>query len=225
MVKIILFFVSIFSLLLSSCGKLGEEKQIHTNLANQKEITKTSSGKFTEEKKDNAGRKAPYIWCKWEKRTWAWLEVWVQNCKIKGKKLTINPSKTLPWYFFEIDSGSWFVAQRLAIQVFNTSETKTIEESLEKVFEKIKSQNEIDKNKCKFKKEETLSGKDKEIYILRQSGSGTTQTGSICWDYWYIIDGDKKYFEIFKNKLNKVLFINQTKEKQLFDEKNIKILN
>jgi|GEM_PF-1319966 len=60
MVKIILFFVSIFSLLLSSCGKFIEEKQIRTNLANQK-ITKTSSGKPTEEKKDNSGRKIPYI--------------------------------------------------------------------------------------------------------------------------------------------------------------------
>lgn len=224
MVRIILFFVSIFTLLFSSsCWKLGEEKQIHTKLSDQKEIKKDIPKK--EEKKTSWERKTPYIWCNWEKKTWAWLELWVQNCRIKWKNLTINANETLPWYFYEVDSWSWFISQKLAIQVFKNPEAKTIEDSLQKIWEKINTQNTINKNNCKFKKDINLSDKESEAYTLIKTWTWMSQTWTTCWDYEYIENGNKKYFKIFLTRITKPIFINQTKDKQLFDEKSIKLIN
>lgn len=164
--------------------------------------------------------KAPYKWCQWVKKTWNQLQVWTQECRVKNNILTINPSKTFPWFFLEINTWSWFTSEKLAIQVFNTKGSTTTDIALEKVRNQLLKENFIKKeDTCVFKKVDTLSNDAKKVFTLAK------ESGETCWEYSLDQTGQElRLFEVKTENKNKVIFINQMAEKQLFDEKNIKII-
>lgn len=164
--------------------------------------------------------KAPYKGCQWVRKSWNGLEVWTQECKVKNNLLTINPSKAFPWFFLEINTWSWYTSEKLAIQAFNTKGSTSTDEALEKVKSQLLKENFIKKDDaCVFKKVDTLSNEARKVFTLAKENWET------CWEYSLDLTGEElRFFEVKTENKNKVIFINQMTWKQLFDEKNIKII-
>lgn len=215
--RIILFFLMTF-FILTSCSK-DENVQITTTFEKPVVQWKTLD-KESEMINKYWYIKAPYIWCQWVKKSAHSIEVWTQECTIRNKWITINPSKSFPWFFLEVNSWSWYTSEKLAIQVFDTKGSKSTIDALERVKKQLLKENFIKKeDACVFKKDEALSNETKKIFTLWK------ENGETCWEYSFDTNWKEvRYFESKTENKNKVIFISQMNEKQLFDEKNIKII-
>lgn len=161
-----------------------------------------------------------YEGCTLEDRTGAWLKLKVQNCTIKWKWLTVNPSETLPWYFIEINSGSGFVAQELALQVLSIGDYPDRAAGVKKLEEYLKSQSYIPQNGCILKKDEWKSKDNKKVFRLVVE---EWKKDINCGDYADINPKNQRYFILY-DTTKKIVFVNQRKSKRLFDENTIEFI-
>lgn len=198
------WIIAILILTLSSCWKDALQKDDITikNISTQKS---TFSSDFK-----------PYKWCKIVEKVWAWMLLKVQECTVKGNTLTVNPSESLPWFFIEIDSGSWFVAQELAIQKFDVGDFDNSLVAWEKLIKKFIQDAYIKEWQCSFKK---ITEKSKDVILLHLLPNKETDT---CWEYGYDSQEKNNYFLVFKNE-KKVVFIREQTKKRLFDPNSLQL--
>ena len=176
------------------------------------------------EKKVEKASFKPYSSCNVEWRSSLWIGVDVQNCFVKWKKLTVVSNDKLHGYYIGIDSGSGMVLQELALQVLDVWDFQNEAQGMQKAVDSLKSSSGTGTlNTCSFVKDYRLSDKKKSIYTII---GNSQEDGSIstCWDYGFVDKNHYRYFIIFKGK-QKIIFVNQLKQKRLFDEQSIVIIN
>ncbi len=197
---------------LTSCGqKAAENSVIISRLDTKKAVEKKVPFK-------------PYPNCTVSWKSSLWVGVDVQDCFIKGKKLSVVADEKLGAYYIGVDSGSGYIMQELAIQIFDVGVEWDEKQRLQKVLDTLKKSGNSDSYaKCSFVKDEKLSDAQKSVYTMIGDVK-TDGTSTDCGDYDYKNKNHFRYFYIYPGK-SKILFINQLKEKRLFDEKSVQVLN
>lgn len=152
-----------------------------------------------------------YSWCSWEENKNDILSFSSQNCLIWENKIRINKWENENQFFFEINSWSGFVQNKLALEVFrfdNIWDSNAKDEWKKKFLQ--------EGNDCDFKKNLLYSNGDRDyLYLISWSGASCWEYGSQS-DKWY-----KNFFLFYPEKKETLIFIRQFSDKKILNENSI----
>lgn len=164
------------------------------------------------EHKINSPHFPAYKWCTWEWKNFDNIGLWIQNCIVKEKKLTLDSvSRSLP-LFYSISGKQ----DTLALELFDSFDLSYSEDAiLDSVYMKLLQSWFLKiESLCYFEK---VIQNDFKIYRLVSKNKALN-----CWDYG-TNDMKDTFFIIKKHNSGKIIFFINQMQKKLFDVQSLHI--
>ncbi len=163
-----------------------------------------------------------YKWCSWTWKTMKNVGVWIQECSVKWKKVSLVANEEANGFYYAVDSWKWYEPQSLAIQIFDYDGIFTPDELLDKIYVNLLKNWFLKlESLCEFVPDEKVHSNLWPAFHLVSKTKHLSKE-SLCWEY-----GDSslyhRYFIVTKEEKSKIFFINQV-QKNIFDIQSLKIL-
>lgn len=189
-------------------------------------VTKVTRGNTSFQYKLNQPSFSAYEWCHWQWKTSLTIGLWVQECTLKWKQVTISPQDKTDLYYYALKKWGKYVAEELAIQSFDFNWNSTPDEIMDSLYSQFISTGVLKVSDLCYFQKDTISGiTDWPIFrLVSKKDVNNSNTWSFCWDYWASSLRNKYFMITKKGEISKAVFVNQM-QKNIFDVQSLQILS